>query len=306
MTPMKYVESYDDATALRSAPSDAGATSDEGGGPPAPLPAPAVCDEVTPLPQYSRLELRQLQSDADANHAHCWQAISPQEFQVRARSYLRDGQKEPSATGSLCLAVELFRGPGGPTYDVVAARADSPAHTLGLRTTAPLVSIFVVNLVIPAASDGHYQLVLYFGILAETRVAEGGQTPAARLLARFTAGSDAFRNARFKLIPSVAEGPWVVKTGVGSRPSLLGKTLRQRFSRGQTAAGLDYFEAGVDCNSSPAAGRIVSLVKSYARALTVDLAFAIEAQTADELPERVIGCVRLLHVDLGEQRVPSL
>ena len=61
----------------------------------------------------------------------------------------------------------------------------------------------------------------------------------------------------------------------------------------------------VDCNSSPAAGRIVSLVKSYASSLVVDLAFVIEAQTADELPEAVIGAARLLHIDLGERAVPS-
>ena len=63
--------------------------------------------------------------------------------------------------------------------------------------------------------------------------------------------------------------------------------------------------AGRDAASSPAAGRIVSLVKSYARSLVVDLAFVIEAQTADELPERVLGCVRMLHIDLSESGVPE-
>ena len=60
----------------------------------------------------------------------------------------------------------------------------------------------------------------------------------------------------------------------------------------------------VDCNSSPAAGRVVSLVKSYAKSLVVDLAFVIEAQGEAELPERVIGCGRLSHVDLGEGLIP--
>ena len=139
------------------------------------------------------------------------------------------------------------------------------------------------------------QVVLYYGVLAEDAA-----SPAARLFARFTAGSDAFRNARFKLIPSVAEGPWIVKTGVGSRPSILGKALKQRFARGE-----GYFEVDVDCNSSPAAGRIVSLVKSYARSLVVDLAFVVEAQTHDELPERIIGGTRLMHIDLSETQVPT-
>ena len=67
-----------------------------------------------------------------------------------------------------------------------------------------------------------------------------------------------------------------------------------------------YMEVDVDCNSSPAAGRIVSLVKSYARSLVVDLSFVIEAQTADELPERVIGSARMQHIDLSEQAVPTI
>ena len=71
----------------------------------------------------------------------------------------------------------------------------------------------------------------------------------ATLLERFCSGSDAFRNARFKILPNVSEGSWLVKNGVGNTPALLGKTLKQRFHRGE-----GYFEVDVDCNSSPAAG----------------------------------------------------
>ena len=112
---------------------------------------------------------------------------------------------------------------------------------------------------------------------------------------------DAFRNARFKLIPSVSDGPWLVKSAVGSRPALLGKTLKQRFFVGE-----GYTEVDIDCNSSPAEGRIVSLVKSYAKSLVVDLAFVLEAQTAGELPETLLGSARLRHVDLSEEAIPSL
>ena len=139
------------------------------------------------------------------------------------------------------------------------------------------------------------QVVLYFGVAVDDRPSAG-----SRLYERFCAGSDAFKNKRFKLIPSVAEGPWLVQTAVGSRPSILGKALKQRWVRGD-----GYTEVDVDCNSSPAAGRIVSLVKSYARSLVVDLAFVIEAQTTEELPERVLGCARMLHIDLSEQAVPT-
>jgi len=244
-----------------------------------------------PPPRYSHLELRQLEGDGDTSH--CWASLPARHTSVRAATYLRDGGKGPSEAFSLCLGVELFR-TDAPLYHV-AKRPDAPNHLLSRRTPLPLSSVLVINLIIPA-TDGFYQVVFYFGLLADEQ-----DSPAGRLYERWVSGSDAFRNARLKLVPQVAEGPWLVKTGVGSRPSILGKALKQRFTRGE-----GYFEVDVDCNSSPSAGRIVSLVKSYARSLVVDLAFVLEAQTAEELPERALGCVRLLHVDLGEQHVPTL
>ena len=137
-------------------------------------------------------------------------------------------------------------------------------------------------------------MVFYFGVWA----GDEGSGHAA-LLERFCSGSDAFRNARFKILPNVSQGSWLVKNGVGSRPAILGRSLKQRFHSGE-----GYFEVDVDCNSSPAAGRVVSLVKSYAKSLVVDLAFVVEGQSASELPERVIGCGRLCHIDLAEGSIP--
>ena len=44
---------------------------------------------------------------------------------------------------------------------------------------------------------------------------------------------------------------------------------------------------------------IFGTVKSYAKSLVVDLAFLIEGTNADELPERLLGSVRLHQVDLA-------
>jgi len=290
------------------------------------------------MPQYSRLELRKLEvveeeagdssSNAGYGGEHCWVPLGAGQFQVRAASYLKDGRKMPSAQASLLLAVELFRSPAAAYH--VAKRADSPAHTLALRTSAAVDYVFVVNMILPAV-EGVYQVVFYHAMLKE-RVRErvgcggfggvsggsadssacglgdgcddesGASIPSApkRLLERFVNGTDAFRNKRFKLLPNIVEGPWLVQQAVGSRPALLGKTLRQRFHRGE-----GYMEVGVDCNSSPAAGRIVSLVKSYAKQLVVDLAFVIEAQTSEELPECVLGCGRMVRISLDEDVLPK-
>jgi len=217
---------------------------------------------------------------------------------VRGREYFADGKKAPSARGaSELLAVELFRAKS--PVEAVGSRLAAPSHTLQQRTSSPLASVFVVSLIIPAGSGGVLQLVLYFGVLA---AAASG--PAHKLLRAFTAPdtTDAWRNGRFKIIPGVEAGPWIVRKAVGNKstPAILGKQLKQTFS---SSPGV--FEVAVDCNSSPAAGRIVSMVKSQARHLAVDLAFLIEPQSASELAERVLGCVRISHVSLANDLIPE-
>ena len=136
-------------------PSAADEETDEREGP-QPLPPPSVLDASVPPPpppHYSRLELRQLEGDGDTSH--CWAGLPARHVPVRSESFLADGTKAPSEPLSTCLAVELFRS-STPVYNV-AGRADSPCHTLHRRASKPLGSVFVVNLMIPAA-DGVYQV----------------------------------------------------------------------------------------------------------------------------------------------------
>lgn len=284
----------DERTPARTPPredSPAARTAAAAAAPPTPeQEAPRPVAREAPPVQYGPLELRRREG---AGAVHCWQTLHPSEFEVRGANYLRDGKRLPSDQTSSLLAVELFH--AADTMYNVAGRPGAPTASLAERATEhPIRSVLVVNLVIPA-QEGVYQLVFYFGVWAGD---EG--SGHATLLERFCSGSDAFRNARFKLLPNVSEGSWLVKNGVGSTPAVLGKTLRQRFHRGES-----YFEVDVDCNSSPAAGRVVSLVKSYSKSLVVDLAFVIEAQSVAELPERVIGCGRLARIELTEDRIPS-
>ena len=48
-----------------------------------------------------------------------------------------------------------------------------------------------------------------------------------------------FRNARFKLVQCVTEGPWVVRASVPAKPALLGKKVVQRYFRGERYFELD-------------------------------------------------------------------
>jgi hypothetical protein len=85
-----------------------------------------------------------------------------------------------------------------------------------------------------------------------------------------------------------------VKAAVGSKPSILGKKLDMAYTVTDT-----YCEVDINVNSAMVARTIFGTVKSYAKSLVVDLAFIIEGTDSEELPERVLGSVRLHKLDLA-------
>ncbi|KAH9752908.1 hypothetical protein KPL71_014891 [Citrus sinensis] len=121
------------------------------------------------------------------------------------------------------------------------------------------------------------------------------------LLQRFVDGDDEFRNSRLKLIPSVPKGSWIVRQSVGSTPCLLGKAVDCNYIRGPK-----YLEIDVDIGSSTVANGVLGLVIGVITTLVVDMAFLVPANTTDELPERLIGAVRVSHIELKSAVVPKL
>ncbi|KAK6137242.1 hypothetical protein DH2020_029013 [Rehmannia glutinosa] len=89
------------------------------------------------------------------------------------------------------------------------------------------------------------------------------------LLQRFVDGDDEFRNSRLKLIPSVPK-------------------------------------IDVDIGSSTVANGVLGLVIGVITSLVVDMAFLVQANTTEELPERLIGAVRVSHIELSSAIVPRL
>ncbi|RYR07034.1 hypothetical protein Ahy_B05g074355 [Arachis hypogaea] len=131
----------------------------------------------------------------------------------------------------------------------------------------------------------HYSMVFYF----VTKELVPGS-----LLQRFVDGDDEFRNSRLKLIPSVPKS-------VGSTPCLLGKAVDCNYIR-----GAKYLEIDVDIGSSTVANGVLGLVVGVITTLVVDMAFLVQANTPDELPERLIGAVRISHLELKSAIVPKL
>jgi hypothetical protein len=147
----------------------------------------------------------------------------------------------------------------------------------------------VINLQVPGRDC--YSLAMYYALLQPLE-----QWP---LLHRFVHDTDDFRNSRFKLIPNIAQGGWLVRNAVGQRACLVGEALHITYHHGPT-----YLELDIDIGSSSVANGVVGLVLGYLSKLSVDMAFLIQADTEDELPEHLLGTVRLNHLDVAKAVPP--
>lgn len=246
-----------------------------------------------------------------------WSEIFAHNFVVRGSNYLNDNKKVCSESSLFqLLTVDLvcsdapnFRGLCSHPHERIQQALQKEKAT-GIKQLPSFV--FAVNLCVPAAaltsptgttpvkspskakSTNCYHLVAYFGIEDISIITTNHQSTAiGRLCHQFFFGeSDKFRDTTFKLIPRIAEGNFVVRKAVGSKPSILGKKLRQYYIRTDR-----FMELIVDIGSDSVATRIVKLALGYAKSLTVDMMFVLEGATDETLPERILGGVRVKEID---------
>lgn len=152
--------------------------------------------------------------------------------------------------------------------------------------------LFVVTLIIPGSPL--VACVQYFARKKEPTPSVRVNSEGSALWDRFLHGDDEFRKKRFKLIPGIPEGPWVVKKSVGAKPVILSHGLTTTYFQ-----GAHYLEVVVDVASDRIAKHVSSLCRSQSTALKVDMGFVVEAQEESELPETLIGCVEYDHIDLN-------
>ncbi|CAK9165191.1 unnamed protein product [Ilex paraguariensis] len=248
-------------------------------------------------------------------------------MQMVAADWLRSDKREDDLGGRPGSIVQKYAAKGGPEF------------------------FFIVNIQVPGSTT--YSLALYY--MMGTPVED---TP---LLESFIEGDDAHRNSRFKLIPYISKGSWIVKQSVGKKACLVGQALEINYFRGKnylelgidigssTVArgvvslvlgylnnlviemafliqgswivkqsvgkkaclvgqaleinyfrGKNYLELGIDIGSSTVARGVVSLVLGYLNNLVIEMAFLIQANTTEELPECLLGTCRLNHLDASK------
>ncbi|XP_062227891.1 protein ENHANCED DISEASE RESISTANCE 2-like isoform X2 [Phragmites australis] len=241
----------------------------------------AKCSDPIDLSGFSGI----IRQDANEKSRNCWTVPDSKIFKVRSKNFPHDKSKVPAGKYLMELvAIDWLK--DTKRMDHVARRKGCAAQVAAEKG----MFTFLVNIQIPGSS--HYSLVLYF---VTSSLKKGS------LLQRFADGDDDFRNSRLKLIPSVPKGSWIVRQSVGSTPCLLGKAVDCSYLRGP-----EYLEVDVDIGSSAVANGVLGLVFGVVTTLVVDMAFLIQANTYDELPEQLLGAARLSHIEASTAVVPEL
>ena len=226
------------------------------------------------------------------NGINGWASPPGDLFSLRAKNYFTKRQKSPAGEYLLSpIGMDWLK--ASTKLDNVLARPDNRvAHALRKSQSQGknLKSfIFAVNLQVPG-KDQH-SAVFYF--------ATDDPIPTGSLLYRFINGDDSFRNQRFKIVNRIVKGPWIVKKAVGNYSAcLLGKALTCNYHRGP-----NYLEFDVDIGSSAIASAILHLALGYVTSVTIDMGFLVEAQAEDELPERLVGAVRVCQMEMSSATV---
>ncbi|XP_057526843.1 protein ENHANCED DISEASE RESISTANCE 2-like isoform X1 [Amaranthus tricolor] len=219
--------------------------------------------------------------DPTCTIASSWTTTDPSTFLIRGKTFLRDNQKiKANRTLMKMVAVDWLT--SDRRADDLGGRPGGVVQNFAANGGSEF--FFIVNIQVPGSKT--YNLVLYYMI---------NKLEDAPLLQSFVDRDDAYRNSRFKLIPYISKGPWIVKQSVGKKACLVGQALEINYFKGS-----NYIELGIDIGSSTVARGVVSLVLGYLSNLVIEMAFLIQANTDEELPEQLLGTCRLNHLDASK------
>lgn len=194
-------------------------------------------------------------------------------FRIRGKSYLKDKRKNASKPSMFRLfAVDIVE-VETPILSGICSHPDERVQKglLAEKENIPGSDmppfIFCVNIVVPGKPTFHvaffyavddYSLIDQLALDPNSGVTSPNPE-FTKLATRFFFGADdKFRDMTFKLIPRIAKGNFVVKTAVGSKPTLLGTKVKQHYIQHER-----FFELVIDVGSDKVAKNIVGLSRGY-------------------------------------------
>ncbi|CAB78906.1 hypothetical protein [Arabidopsis thaliana] len=208
-----------------------------------------------------------LKRNENENARNCWRISDGNNFKVRGKNF---GQEKRKPTNfCFCPFNTIRKIPAGKhLMDLVAVDwfKDSKRIDHVARRKGCAAQV--------AAEKGLFSMVVNVQVPGSTHYSMVfyfvmKELVPGSLLQRFVDGDDEFRNSRLKLIPLVPK-------------------------------------IDVDIGSSTVANGVLGLVIGVITSLVVEMAFLVQANTAEEQPERLIGAVRVSHIELSSAIVPNL
>lgn len=255
-------------------------------------------DHIPTLPRFPVLETK------DCN---CWSEPPYSNFKIRGDNYLADSKNKIPSGKYLFNArgADLFltNDSSGPRKAIAANYSSILA---GHARSAPT---FIINFIFEWGILVNYFEIpdMYVSFLRAKHEGNSSQglpamnalQPHDRAIIRFLVGSDEHRNATLKLIPKCPEGPWAVRQLVNGKPALIGKRLPAQYSYFPAENGrAECFEADLDTRETDSFGKkAISICRRYLTSVTLDVGVVIEGTTTSELPECMLGCVRIHRLD---------
>mmetsp|Transcript_36988 Transcript_36988/g.96938 ORF Transcript_36988/g.96938 Transcript_36988/m.96938 type:complete len:954 (-) Transcript_36988:61-2922(-) len=221
-------------------------------------------------------------------------------FKVRGPNYGKDGDKTkiPAApAGFHLVAFDVYNFEDGDERFNLGSREGSfPNRYRKLPEGRDGKFTYVINLIIPA-KFGNMAVVMCFQ--PEDPMWRTSEALVYKMFRKMMDGDDATRKQRFKLLPQVVEGPYIIRKTVPVKPALVAnKGLMCPFHKAE-----HYFEVDVDITSDSTAKYITKLALGYSASIVVDIAFLVEGREATELPEAVSGVIRFNRLDLKQHKV---
>ncbi|GMH56196.1 hypothetical protein TrLO_g5426 [Triparma laevis f. longispina] len=256
------------------------------------------CEETV----HHHFQTKEERARVTATWQNCWSEPHAMNFRCRAENYLGSGLKTASRSS-------LFGVVGVDSF-----KSDKPVHSIMERPHSFLQRFREAVMQMNASREARrdtilrvpfllaFNFVLPWGSLViyctRPSAPVNKESPAEMLWEKFlrTEHGD-FRRSRLKMIPSVGKGPWVVKKLVGGKPAIIGHKVPVTFHGNKR---LNFLEVEIDVSGGGTfANSIAHSVMGKSEDVTVDLAFVIEGQNEEELPEKLLAVVRLHELRMG-------